>query len=361
MQTNSANLLYWIATNYLDCLGPVFFKQWLDQFGNLETLFNKKKEELDSIGLSSKQIESIQKINWAHVEKDLYWCENNNCELITLQDTRYPYLLKEIANPPLVLYVQGEVNLLSNTQLAIVGSRNPTVSGRELSHYFASYLSKAGLTITSGLALGIDAAAHEGALSVDAKTIAVLGTGLQNIYPASNKKLAEQIKERGALVTEFSPQTPPLATNFPLRNRVISGLSVGVLVIEAALRSGSLITARNAGEQGRNVFAIPGSIHNPMARGCHQLLKQGAKLVETVNDILEELGSMVTLSEEHKSQKKVSDHQKKAFLQQIGYEITSLDAIIHRSGLTANEVSSMLLSLELDGYIKMVEGGYILN
>ena len=201
---------------------------------------------------------------------------------MTLHDARYPELLKQIADPPSILFVQGDVSLLAKWQIALVGSRNPSASGRDTAYEFSRYLAQDGITINSGLAMGIDAASHQGALAAGGKTIAVIGTGLDRVYPAKHRELAHEIASTGAIVSEFALGTSPRAENFPRRNRIISGLSLGTVVVEAAVKSGSLITARMAMEQGREVFAIPGSIHNPLARGCHQLIRQGAKLVENI-------------------------------------------------------------------------------
>jgi DNA processing protein len=247
----------------------------------------------------------------------------------------------------------------------MVGTRNPTPAGQETAQEFARHLAGVGLTITSGLALGIDAASHRGALAAGGYSVAVVGTGLDRVYPARHRELAHQIAEQGALVSEFSPGVPPLAANFPRRNRIISGLSVGTLVVEAARQSGSLITARLALEQGREVFAVPGSIHNPQARGCHQLLRQGAKLVETAQDVLEELGTLVSYVPQAAMQPDPdsdslseldADYQK--VLKCIGHEPTSVDTVVERSGLTADAVCSMLLVLELQGFVAATNGGH---
>jgi DNA processing protein len=274
-------------------------------------------------------------------------------------------LLREIPTPPPVLFVRGDPALLSRPQLAIVGTRNPTASGRRTAREFAAHLAGAGLVITSGLALGIDAEAHRGALE-QGWTVAVMGTGPDRLYPARHRELARQIAEQGALVSELPPGTPPNAENFPRRNRVISGLSLGTLVVEAATQSGSLISARLAGEQGREVFAIPGSIHNPMARGCHALIRQGAKLVETGADILEELGPLaatVTTPDPHPRDIPTSpavspDPEHAALLALLGESPTAIDTLVERSGLTAEAVSSMLLIMELQGYVASAGGFY---
>lgn len=360
------DLLYWLAATNLHNIGPITFNHWITLFGNIKTLFSATLSDLTAAGLTTDQIHLLQNPDWHTAEKNLAWCEKNTCHLLSIADPHYPPLLREIAAAPLLLYVRGDMSLLHQPQLAIVGSRNPTLAGRELAHYFAYTLAKAGLHITSGLAYGIDAASHHGALSANGKTLAVFGTGLNQIYPASHRKLAETIANNGALISEFSPFTPPRAAHFPQRNRLISGLSLGVLVVEAAIQSGSLITARYANEQGREVFAIPGSIHNPLARGCHHLIRQGAKLVETTEDIVEELSTLQAVTAPIKTITQTKKHVTlaaplRALLAHIGYEITALDTIIVRSGLTASEVSSMLLSLELQGLIKTTLGGYQLT
>lgn len=363
---SKTELLYWLAATHLPNIGPATFSKWLTAFGNINALFTATTADLANAGLTEAQIHLLQNPDWFTAEKNLVWCEKNHCHIITIADTLYPTLLQEISAAPILLYVRGDTSLLNNPQLAIVGTRNPTPSGRELAHHFAYTLASTGLHITSGLALGVDAASHRGALSARGKTLAVFGTGLNQIYPASHRELAEEVATNGILISEFPPSEPAKAINFPRRNRIISGLSLGVLVVEAAIRSGSLITARYANEQGREVFAIPGSIHNPLAKGCHYLLRQGAKLVETAEDILEELGALHAITAPIKTIAKTKKHGTlaaplRALLAHIGYEITALDTIIMRSGLTASEVSSMLLSLELQDLIKTAHGGYQLK
>jgi len=358
--------LYWLAATHLPEIGPITFSKWLTIFENITTLFTADASELANAGLTPSQIHNLKNPDWHTAEKNLAWCEKNQCHLITLTDEMYPALLKEIPAAPLLLYVRGNPTLLNHPQLAIVGSRNPTPSGRELANHFAHTLASTGLHITSGMALGIDAASHRGALKAKGKTLAIFGTGLNQIYPHSHRDLAEEIANNGALISEFSPLESARAINFPRRNRIISGLSLGVLVVEAAIRSGSLITARYANEQGREVFAIPGSIHNPLAKGCHYLIRQGAKLIETAEDILEELGALHAITTPIKTIANPKKHDTlapslRALLAHIGYEITALDTIIMRSGLTATQVSSMLLSLELQDFIKTTQGGYQLK
>jgi DNA processing protein len=374
--TTQSELLHWLAAIRLKGVGPVTLRYGLTVLGDIKALFTMTAIQLKNAGFKPKQIESIKNPDWDAAREDLQWCEKNNCHIISILDQRYPILLKEIHAAPVVLFVQGDFSLLNKPQLAIVGSRNPTIAGKEQAEQFAQQLTHSGLLITSGFALGIDTASHKGALSAGGKTLAVCGSGLKTVYPASNRALAEVVKSQGALISEFSPDKPPDAHNFPRRNRIISGLSLGVLVVEAALRSGSLITARYAIDQGREVFAMPGSIHNPLVRGCHQLIREGAKLVDSCADIIEELGalkkvlpgdtskitSILPIKETVSIKRPLPlDKKTRAFLAHMSYEVTSFDTILLRSGLTASEVSSMLLALELQGYVQTVRGGYQLK
>ncbi|HET7175456.1 MAG TPA: DNA-processing protein DprA [Gammaproteobacteria bacterium] len=301
----------------------------------------------------------------AAAEQDLTWLGRSGARLVTLADALYPPLLKQISDPPAALFVRGDAGLLSQPQLAMVGSRNPSVEGRRNAEEFAAYLARCGLVITSGMALGIDAASHKGALK-GGHTVAVWGTGLDKAYPPRNRELAEEIAAKGLIVTEFPPGTPPLPAHFPRRNRLISGLSVGTLVVEAARQSGSLITARLASEQGREVFAIPGSIHNPMARGCHRLLREGAKLVESAADILEELAPLLQLELPAAPTEAAAaagpdavpeDPEYRLLLNSLDFAPTSVDSLVERTGLTPDVVSSMLLMLELQGHVETSPGG----
>lgn len=338
----------------------------LEHFPSLADLFSISKPALIAAGVSPTLAAYLRNPNWYAVEYDLRWAQQPECHLITWQDAAYPPLLKEIWGAPLVLFVKGAIPILSAPQLAIVGSRNPTPAGEESAFSFAKYLALSGLTITSGLALGIDGCSHRGALAGGGTTIAVMGTGLERIYPERHQALAQKIVESGgALVSEFSPKVLPKAENFPRRNRIISGLSMGVLVVEAALQSGSLITAKNALEQNREIFALPGSIHNPLARGCHRLLKQGAKLVEKADDILEELGPFlqspkVSLEEPRVRLKgRTLDINQAKLVECVGFETTPIDLLVQRSGFSVDRVSSLLPHLELKGYIVAVPGGYM--
>mgnify|MGYP005847321661 CR=1 FL=1 len=312
--------------------------------------------------------EALRRPDWAAVDRDLDWLTADSANhIITCLDAGYPQLLAAIPDPPPLLYLHGEPARLNDPQLALVGSRNPSRPGRDNAFEFARYLAGAGLTLTSGLALGVDAAGHTGALKAGGYTLAVMGTGLDRVYPARHRELAHAIVAGGGvLVSEFPPGSPPLAEHFPRRNRIISGLSLGVLVVEAALRSGSLITARQALDQGREVFAIPGSIHNPLARGCHALIRQGAKLVETGADILEELHVLAAIPLDwHHSE--TADREAPAdagtslaqckLLEQMGYEPVTVDRLVTATGLTPEAVSSMLLILELEGRVASQAGG----
>ncbi|PZN32784.1 MAG: DNA-protecting protein DprA [Proteobacteria bacterium] len=309
------------------------------------------------------------------VSADLRWLEGPNRHFVTWGSPHYPALLAEIEDPPVGLFVRGDPATLSLPQLAMVGSRSPTPTGRETAHRFAAHLARCGLTITSGLAVGVDTASHEGALAAQGTTVAVCGTGLDVPYPRSNLRLAERIAEHGALVSEFPPGTPALKMHFPRRNRLISGLALGTLVVEAAVQSGSLITARLAAEQGREVFAIPGSIHNPLARGCHRLIRQGAKLVETADDIFSELKPLFAafadkfqqtldaapradaLAGEPVPAVRALDKEYEILLDALGFEPAGVDLLVERTGLRADEVASMLLILELEGHIASYPGG----
>jgi DNA processing protein len=277
--------------------------------------------------------------------------------LLSLGDERFPPELLQMADPPLLLYVLGDLSALRHPhKLAIVGSRNPTHQGAANAHQFAQALGQAGLCIVSGLALGVDGAAHEGALAAGASTIAVIGTGLDRVYPKRHLNLAHRIAEHGAIISEFPLGTSPLPANFPQRNRIIAGLSQGTLVVEAALQSGSLITARLASEQGREVFAIPGSIHAPQSRGCHALIRQGAKLVESAQDILEDLQmGAPALPEEGPPTAPPDDD----LLDALGHDPVSLDALQARTGIDTATLQARLLELELDGWVGRLPGGLL--
>jgi len=293
------------------------------------------------------------------VDQALEWTAQPGNRLLTLADEDYPPRLLDSPDPPLLLYLKGRADMLRRPMLAIVGSRNATVQGARDAEAFAGSLGEAGLTIASGLALGIDAAAHRGGLATEAGTIAVVGTGADRLYPAKNERLAREIAEKGALVSEFPLGTPPLAQNFPRRNRIIAGLALGCLVVEAAPRSGSLITARLAAEAGREVFAIPGSIHSTQSHGCHELIRQGAKLVESALDILYELrwaASPPAPADAAAGPEAVPDLEKQV-LAHLGDAPRSLDALSASSGLTPADLLAILLPMELSGRVAQLPGG----
>ncbi len=293
------------------------------------------------------------------------WLEHAENTLLTLASPDYPPLLRRIADPPIVLFARGRPEILRLPQLAMVGSRNPTPAGETTARRFARHFASRGLAITSGLATGIDAASHIGALEADGFTVAVCATGLDQVYPSVNQQLAERIAQQGVLVSEFPLGAPPRRHHFPLRNRIISGISVGTLVVEAARRSGSLITARAALEQGREVLAIPGSIHNPLARGCHSLIRAGAKLVETADDVVEEIAPLVgaqlegadVAPDNAATPTETLDSDYTKLLDAMGFDPVDQDTLTQRSGLTTAEVSSMLLILELKGVVVAAPGG----
>jgi len=355
----------WLTLYHAPGVGAVTFLRLIDQFGDARKTLRASTGDLQTCGLSPEAITYLRQPDREQVDRDLAWLDQPRNRLITCRDPAYPPLLLQIPDSPPLLYIHGNVDILSSLQVSMVGSRNPTVSGRRTASEFAGCLALAGLTITSGLALGIDAASHSGALDAGKPTIAVMGTGLDRVYPASHRDLAHRIAEYGALVSEFPIGTPPRPENFPRRNRIISGLSLGTLVVEAATRSGSLISARCAADQGREVFAIPGSIHNPLSRGCHALIRQGAKLVETAQDILDELGSLAAATPVttrscgavtvEQSSEIADDYMQ--LLESIGYNHASVDMLVETSGLTPAVVSSMLLQLELKGFIASSPGG----
>jgi len=350
-------LIAWLTLFHTPRFGPHTANKLLQRFSSASEIL-RYQHEISSASLRKALSQPDQRA----IDKDLSWlAESDSHHIIHFDDPNYPDLLKNINDPPLVLFINGDPDCLSLPQLGIVGSRNASATGLDTAHDFARELAKSGLTINSGMALGIDAAAHTGALNANAQTIAVIGSGLNNIYPPQNSRLAHRISHQGAVISEFSPDITPIASNFPRRNRIISGLSVGVLVIEAAFRSGSLITARLAAEQGREVFAIPGSIHNPMVRGNHRLIRDGACLVESTHDIVSELASLLgTLVIPPKPcEHAISSQEDEPLMKYIDYDPVAIDTLISRSGLTAERVSAMLSSLEIQGSIVALPGGRI--
>ncbi|MEA3303191.1 MAG: DNA-processing protein DprA [Pseudomonadota bacterium] len=361
----------WLALIRAPGVGSRSMHKLLQHFGSIAAVFSASASHLQAAGIKPDICEAILHPDESLIAADSAWLETPDHHLITWGDPDYPALLGEIPGPPAALFLKGNPELLKLPQLAIVGSRNPTSGGSENAKQFAKHLASCGLGICSGMATGIDTASHVGALQAGGFTIAVVATGLDRVYPAINRQLAHTIAREGLLISEFPPGTGPNAGHFPSRNRIISGLSVGTLVVEAALRSGSLITARLAAEQGREVFAIPGSIHNPLARGCHGLIRQGVKLVETADHILEELSPLLGEhqqsaeinaagdKEQRTDQQAPLDDSYLSMLNFIGYDPLTIDELIHKSRLTPAAVSSMLLILELQGYVESLSGNRI--
>ena len=349
-------LASWLQLTLTPGLGAATIRTLLREFGLPQAVLARKRTELCAFAsvhaLEALQSQAVQR----SVERALSWASLPGRSVITLADESYPRALLEIADPPPLLYAHGRVELLQRAALAVVGSRNASAQGERNAEDFARALSAAGLTIVSGLALGIDAAAHRGGLAGASSTIAVLGTGIDVLYPRANEALAAQIAEQGLLVSEFALGTPPIAHNFPRRNRLISGLARGCLVVEAALASGSLITARSAVEQGRDVFAIPGSIHSPLSKGCHLLIKSGAKLVECADDVLAELNGF-RASGFDTSPGSATAAPATGLLSHMGHDPVDVDALCARAGLSADQVSSELLRLELEGRVAALPGG----
>ena len=338
----------------------------IERFGSAAAALEAGRRGWASAGVAAAAWDLQEGVDATLLESDAAWCAGERRGLLPFNDPRYPQRLREIASSPPALFYRGDLELLGVPQLAVVGSRNATPQGLETAEGFAAELARRGLAITSGLALGVDGAAHRGALSADGLTVAVCATGLDRVYPARHKALAEEIDRRGLLISEFAPGTAPRPEHFPRRNRLISGLALGVLVVEAARESGSLITARLAAEQGREVFAIPGSIHNVMSRGCHQLIRQGAKLVETVDDILEEIGDEVgnwlrrsTLSAKPEAGAAAHEHQ--SLLDALGDQPRSMDALVEATGMSVDRLSAALLQLELEGRIAPAPGGQVMR
>lgn len=355
----ATQLATYLALNKIDGIGVKFFQRIEAAYPDITALLRCTEPELMALGFKEKQLQQWRNIPWNVIEKELKWAEQSHCHILQWHDPAYPRLLREIHRPPVILYVKGELDALNRMTLAIVGTRHPTPYGKNNAQQFAQQLGSIGFCIASGLAIGIDGIAHHSVLSSPAGTIAVVATGLDQVYPERHKNLAEKIIGNGAIISEFPFNTPPRQENFPRRNRIISGLSRGVLVIEAAVKSGSLITARYAMEQGREVFAIPGMIHNPHTQGCHALIRQGAVLVHHVDDILEELG-MNPPTKKPAEKKPTPPAEPGSLLSYLDYGIpTSIDKLIEQSRLSTAEIMSQLLILELAGQIqRMPNGGY---
>jgi len=368
----------WLFLTCLPNLGRTRRRELLTEFPDLPQLLSMNAATLRAMGLAADAINAIQ----AWQQQDLSHpairevraiqdqCARHGIGILTWPDPDYPEQLRHIHDAPLVLYTRGDTGLMARDQIGIIGSRKATRAGLDHARRFASELSTRELLVTSGLALGVDGAAHAGALDAGCPTIAVIGCGLDRIYPHQHRRLGERVIASGLMISEYPPGTPARAAHFPQRNRIISGLSRGVLVVEAGLRSGSLITARMALEQGREVFAIPGSVHSPVARGCHHLIKQGARLVETVDDILEELGAWWSPlhTPEPASEPEPKRHDKGplagldsreiAVFEALGYDPQSTDALSSATGLPADQLMQSLLLLELQGLVSSAPGGF---
>nr|WP_315484886.1 DNA-processing protein DprA [uncultured Undibacterium sp.] len=363
MNSDDLDWVDWLRLLQIPGVGNETARKLLAAFGLPSQVFQAEFSALQS-QVSARIARSILQAPddalKVQIELTQHWLQQPGNHVLTLADVRFPPNLLTIPDPPLMLYVKGRLDLLSHSGIAVVGSRNATVQGIQNAEKFSEHLSQAGLSISSGLAAGIDAAAHQGALRGKGSTIAVIGTGADIVYPARNRVLAHQIAEQGCIVSEYALATPAIASNFPRRNRIISGLSHAVLVIEAAAQSGSLITARMAAEQGRDVFAIPGSIHSPLAKGCHQLIKQGAKLVETAQDILDEIqisnDVQPVLQAVSFTPESEPEHE---LISIIGYDPVHIDNLATHARVSIHELSAQLLELELNGAIEVLQGGLI--
>ncbi|HYL88989.1 MAG TPA: DNA-processing protein DprA [Burkholderiales bacterium] len=355
--TPDPGLASWLRLSLTPGLGAATVRSLLKQFGLPQAVLARRDAELrPTVGQAALEAMRSPRVDEA-VERALVWARADDHHVLTLADDTYPRGLLEIGDPPPLLYALGRLDLLQAPGLAIVGSRNASAQGARNAEQFALALGEAGLTIVSGLALGIDAAAHRGGLASRASTIAVVGTGIDVVYPARNAELAAEIARRGLLLSEFPLGTAAIAHNFPRRNRLISGLARGCLVVEAALESGSLITARCAADQGREVFAIPGSIHSPLSKGCHALIKSGAKLVESGEDVLAELAGFRASGFANASSATTNNAPDTGVLAVMGHDPVDVDSLCARAGMSAEQVASELLRLELDGRVTALPGG----
>ncbi len=359
---DAAEPLPWLKLAHAPGLGAARARTLVDTFGTAAAACAASRSALLDAGLGADTVAALRAGSTAAIDAELAWAQQSGQCILTPEDAGYPALLRELGDRPPVLYVRGDPEVLTTLQLAMVGSRKPTAAGRRTAFEFARHLAGCGLTITSGLALGIDAASHAGALEADGLTVAVMGNGQRCVYPRENAGLAERIEQNGALVSELPLEAPPRREHFPRRNRLISGLSAGTLVVEAAVRSGSLITARLATEQGREVFAVPGSIHSPQSRGTNALLRDGAKLVETAEHVLEELAPYAAAARQPAPSPDVPPDDTlggdyRDLLEAVDFSPTAVDALVESTGRSAAEVASMLLILELRGHVEAVAGG----
>lgn len=368
----------WLTIVNAPSIGGASLIKAVESMGGAAAVTAASARDLIHHGFPQAAANAITRPDQAAIEKGLHWLSQPGHHLLCWDNDDYPVLLRRINGPPAALFVDGDPGCLWQPQIAVIGSRNPTAGGLDHARDFASTLARQGMTITSGLASGIDSAAHAAAMDTGAMTIAVNGTGLDIVYPASSRQLAQRVRSQGAMISEFPLGTPPKRQHFPSRNRIISGLSLAVLVIEAGLNSGTLITARKAAEQGRDVFALPGSLHNPMAKGCHRLIREGARLVETTANIMQELGPIAAelqmeirqrleqaddgpdQTEEKPARHNnnlLDDSDYSSVWEVLGYDPKPVDTIIEQSGLSAREVSSMLLMMELKGMVKKHSNG----
>jgi DNA processing protein len=357
-QDCSQELAQWLRLERTPGVGPDAARKLLTAFGLPENIFAASLPELQAVvsdRIARALLAPLTEETKALIERTQEWAAQAGNHVLTLAEAAYPRALLDIADPPILLYAKGRVDLLAMSSIAVVGSRNATAQGVSNAGKFSEALSQAGLTIVSGMALGIDTAAHQGALRGSGSTVAVIGTGADIVYPARNHSLAHQIAESGCIISEYMLGTPAIPSNFPRRNRIISGLSKGVLVIEAAAQSGSLITARLAGEQGRDVFAIPGSIHSPLSKGCHLLIKQGAKLVDSAQDILDEINHRASMPAPAVTQA-IPDSP---ILAAMGFDPVDLDTLAQRCGFDIASLHAELLTLELDGAVETLPGGTV--
>lgn len=351
------DLAFWLRLSLIPGLGDRSLRRLLLSFGSPQQIFSASHAALAKF-VPAETAAAIRDGGAGEGPLDVVaaWLEDPVNHVVTLADAEYPQALLETPDPPLLIYVKGRTELLNRRSLAVVGSRSATPQGMANAESFARALSDAGLTIISGLALGIDAAAHRGGLAGAASSVGIVGTGLDIVYPARNRDLAHRLAVEGAIFSEYPLGTPARGANFPRRNRLISGLARGCLVIEAALQSGSLITARLANEQGKEVFAIPGSIHSPLSKGCHALIKQGAKLAESAQDILEELG-MAASANGSPATMAAPDSQTQLLLDQLGFYPCDIDTLCERCGFNSEVVLPLLTQLEIDGRVSALPGG----
>ena len=361
----------WLALVAAPGVGPRTAQRLIAHFGDPTAVRRASAQALKDLGLRHESIAALVSPDQGGIDRALAWAAQPQAHILTRSDPHYPPLLGEIPDAPAVLFVRGDLLVLAEPQIAIVGSRNPTPQGQQVTRELAGRLAALGLVVTSGLAVGVDGAAHQGALEAG-RTIAVLGTGPDQVYPAGHRDLARRIAATGALVSEYPPGEGPRASNFPRRNRLISGLSLGTLVTEAALQSGSLITARHALEQGREVLAVPGSVRNPLARGCHALIREGARLVEDADQVLAELApllrGLIASPPAQGTEANLTpggsptpngglDPDYRRLLDAMGYDPMALDELVRTTGLPVQSLSSMLLVLELEGHVSSAPGG----